>query len=82
MHSWGIPYIAILKGVKYILPGRYDIPTILKIMKQEKVNVSAMVPSILYMLISNPDSAKILSENNMKITIGGGSLNVIASQSV
>ena len=74
VHSWGIPYIAILKGVKYILPGRYDIPTILKIMKQEKVNVSAMVPSILYMLISNPDSAKILSENNMKITIGGGSL--------
>ena len=35
---------------------------------------SAMVPSILYMLISNPDSAKILSENHMKITIGGGSL--------
>jgi fatty-acyl-CoA synthase len=74
VHSWGIPYIAILKGVKYILPGRYDIPTILKIMKQEKVNVSAMVPSLLYMLISNPDSAKILSDNHMKITVGGGAL--------
>ena len=74
VHSWGIPYIAILKGVKYILPGRYDIPTILKIMKQEKVTVSAMVPSVLYMLISNPDSAKILSDNHMKITVGGGAL--------
>lgn len=74
VHSWGMPYTTIMKGMKYVLPGRYDIPTILKVIKQEKVTLSAMVPSILYMLITNPDASKILADNHMKIIVGGGAL--------
>lgn len=74
VHSWGMPYTTIMKGMKYVLPGRYDIPTILSVMKKEKVTLSAMVPSILYMLITNPDASRILSDNHMKIIVGGGAL--------
>jgi Acyl-CoA synthetases (AMP-forming)/AMP-acid ligases II len=72
VHSWGIPYSTIMKGMKYILPGRYDVPLILSIMKKEKVTVSAMVPSILYMIISNPDASGALKENHLKVIVGGG----------
>ncbi|MHB1650657.1 MAG: fatty acid--CoA ligase [Thermoplasmataceae archaeon] len=74
VHSWGMPYTTIMKGMKYVLPGRYDIPTILSVMKKEKVTLSAMVPSILFMLITNPDASRILSDNHMKIIVGGGAL--------
>ena len=74
VHSWGIPYSIIMKGLKYVLPGRYDIPLILKIMEKEKVTVSAMVPSIVYMIINNPEASKILSGNHLRIVVGGGAL--------
>ena len=74
VHSWGIPYSTIMKGMKYVLPGRYDVPLILKIMKSEKVTVSAMVPSIVYMIISNPDAAESLKENHLKVIVGGGAI--------
>lgn len=73
VHSWGMPYLAILKGMKYVLPGRYDFDEIPNIMKAEKVSISLMVPSILYMLI-NGKSRDVLPELNLRVTIGGGAL--------
>ena len=74
VHSWGIPYSTIMKGMRYILPGRYDVPLILNIIKKEKVTVSAMVPSILYMIISNPEVSGALKENHLKVIVGGGAI--------
>src|SRR5579875_285657 len=74
VHSWGSPYFSILKGMKYVLPGRYDFEKVPEIMAKEGVTVSLMVPSILYLLISNPEGAKTLSRLNLRITIGGGAL--------
>jgi Acyl-CoA synthetases (AMP-forming)/AMP-acid ligases II len=56
VHSWGVPYMAIMKGMKYVLPGRYDFDTLPSLMEKEKVNVSMMVPSILYMLMAKPEN--------------------------
>lgn len=73
VHSWGMPYLAILKGMRYVLPGRYDFNEIPKIMQQEKVTVSFMVPSILYMLM-NSENRDILPSLKLRVTVGGGAL--------
>lgn len=73
VHSWGMPYLALLKGMKYVLPGRYDFNEIPKIMESEKVNVSFMVPSILYMLL-NSENRELLAKLDLRVTVGGGAL--------
>ena len=74
VHSWGVPYMAIMKGMKYVLPGRYDFDTLPSLMEREKVNVSMMVPSILYMLMAKPENQAILKKLKLRVTIGGGAL--------
>ena len=73
VHSWGMPYLAILKGMKYVLPGRYDFNELPKIMEKEKVTVSFMVPSILYMLM-NSENRNLLPSLKLRVTVGGGAL--------
>lgn len=73
VHSWGMPYVAILKGMKYVLPGRYDFNELPKIMSKEKVTVSFMVPSILYLLM-NSENRNLLPDLNLRVTVGGGAL--------
>lgn len=73
VHSWGIPYMALLKGMKYVLPGRYDFNELPKIMASEKVTVSLMVPSILYMLM-NSENRNLIPPLKLRVTVGGGAL--------
>lgn len=73
VHSWGMPYLALLKGMKYVLPGRYDFNEIPKMMEKEKVTVSLMVPSILYMLM-NSENRSLLTKLDLRVTVGGGAL--------
>ncbi|MFP3208663.1 MAG: AMP-binding protein [Nitrososphaeria archaeon] len=44
VHSWGIPYVSILMGSKYVLLGRYDWGRILELIGREGVTFSTMVP--------------------------------------
>lgn len=74
VHSWGFPFWVLLKGNKYVLPGRYDYKLLLQLIEKHGVNVSAMVPPILYLLMSEPDAPRILSKSGLRGTIGGGAL--------
>ncbi|QGA68194.1 long-chain fatty acid--CoA ligase [Sulfolobus sp. E11-6] len=75
VHAWGYPYVALMAGVKYVLPGKYDYSFILKLMDKENVTYSAMVPTILYLLLTNPDAPKYLHVfKRWKVTIGGSAL--------
>ncbi|MEM0156063.1 MAG: fatty acid--CoA ligase [Thermoplasmataceae archaeon] len=74
VHSWGVPYIALMKGMKYVLPGKYDFLEILKTIKAEKVNVSLMVPTVLYMVITHPEAKKYLEGSGLRVVIGGSAL--------
>ncbi len=74
VHSWGVPYLALFRGIKYVLPGRYDFNEIPKIMRKEKVTVSLMVPSILYLILANPEGPGTLKDLGVRITIGGGAI--------
>lgn len=75
VHAWGFPYVFMLSGAKYVLPGRYDYGFILKLMERENVTFSAMVPTILYLIISHPDAPKYLHVfKKWKVVIGGSAL--------
>lgn len=75
VHAWGYPYVAMLNGVKYVLPGKYDYGLILKLMEKENVTYSAMVPTILYLLLTHQDAPRYLNVfRRWKVTIGGSAL--------
>lgn len=74
VHSWGFPYSGILKGMKYVLPGRYDFPNIAKLIKEQKVTVSASVPSILYLILNVPNIGEFIEPGTFRVIIGGAAL--------
>ncbi|MHB8361983.1 MAG: long-chain-fatty-acid--CoA ligase [Thermoplasmataceae archaeon] len=74
VHSWGMPQLILLKGMKYVLPGKYDFEKIPVIMNKEKVTVSAMVPSILNMILANPRSKELIGPLHLRTIIGGAAL--------
>src|SRR5262249_28268824 len=49
--AWGMPYIAVMLGLKIVLPGRYQPDTLLHLKKTERVTFSHCVPTILQMLL-------------------------------
>ncbi len=74
VHSWGFPYSGIMKGMKYVLPGKYDYPNLAKIIKEQKVTVSAMVPSILYLIMTVPNIQEYIEKDKFRVIIGGSAL--------
>ncbi|QKR00232.1 long-chain fatty acid--CoA ligase [Metallosphaera tengchongensis] len=75
VHQWGFPYVTMLVGSNYVLPGRYDPAMEINLMKREKVTFSAMVPTILYMILSHPEAARNQDVfKGWKVMIGGSAL--------
>jgi fatty-acyl-CoA synthase len=72
--AWGMPYIAIMLGLKTVLPGRYVPEVLLRLRETEKVTFSHCVPTILQMLLqSAADGESTLS--GWKLIIGGSALS-------
>ncbi|QBY51583.1 MULTISPECIES: fatty acid--CoA ligase [Cupriavidus] len=71
--AWGIPYVAVMLGLRTVLPGRYLPDQLLKLRETEKVTFSHCVPTILQMLLqASADGKPDLS--GWKIIIGGSAL--------
>jgi fatty-acyl-CoA synthase len=73
VHAWGFPYIATAVGVKQVYPGKYAPNTLLQLIEKEGVTFSHCVPTILHMLMANPEFDKI-DLSNWKVLIGGATL--------
>ncbi|MCE4599976.1 MAG: long-chain fatty acid--CoA ligase [Desulfurococcales archaeon] len=58
VYSWGLPYIATLLGMKQVYPNKLEPEVLLKLIADEKVDFTAGVPTILYMLLAHPASEK------------------------
>jgi fatty-acyl-CoA synthase len=72
--AWGLPYIAVLLGLKIVLPGRYVPDLLLKLKQTEKVTFSHCVPTILQMLLqASATGGQDLS--GWKVIIGGSALS-------
>jgi fatty-acyl-CoA synthase len=72
--AWGMPYIAVLLGLKIVLPGRYQPDELLRLRRNEKVTFSHCVPTILQMLL---DAAERDGQDlsGWKVMIGGSALS-------
>ncbi|MFP3178849.1 MAG: long-chain-fatty-acid--CoA ligase [Thermocladium sp.] len=73
VHAWGMPYSLPLAGVKMIYPGKFEWGHMLRLINEEKVTFTAGVPTILYALLSHPDSSKY-DLHGVKMIIGGAAL--------
>ena len=73
VHAWGVPYVATNMGVKQVYPGRYIPERLLQLFIKEKVTFSHCVPTIMQMLLSSPDAAKV-DLSGWKVIIGGSAL--------
>jgi fatty-acyl-CoA synthase len=73
VHGWGVPYNATIMGVKQVYPGKYEPEKLLRLVEVEKVTFSHCVPTILHMIISNPE-AEHFDLSNWKLVIGGARL--------
>ena len=56
--AWGLPYVAVMLGLKTVLPGRYAPDLLLKLRQSEKVTFSHCVPTILQMLLQASQDGK------------------------
>lgn len=69
--SWGTLYFATMLGSRYVMDGRFDPESTLLLIEREKVTWMSMVPTMLYSLLSSPNSDRL---NGMKILIGGAAI--------
>ena len=71
--AWGVPYIAVLLGLRIVLPGRYVPEQLLALQQTERVTFSHCVPTILQMLLdaARREGRKL---DGWKIVIGGSAL--------
>ncbi|NMF91158.1 fatty acid--CoA ligase [Aromatoleum petrolei] len=74
--AWGVPYIAMLLGLRTVLPGRYVPDLLLKLQREERVTFSHCVPTILQMLLQAPSGAD-QDLSGWKIIIGGSALSPV-----
>jgi fatty-acyl-CoA synthase len=73
-HAWGYPYIATLCGWKQVYPGRYEPSLLVKLVKDEAVTFSHCVPTVLTMVLSEPEAANA-DFGGWKVLIGGSALS-------
>ncbi|MGP3668124.1 MAG: long-chain fatty acid--CoA ligase [Candidatus Bathyarchaeota archaeon] len=75
VHSWGMPYVATMLGMKQVFPGMFDPKIFLELVKNEKVTYTCMVPTVLDMILKHPevDNYKPHLEG-LNVIIGGAAL--------
>lgn len=71
--AWGMPYVAIMLGLRTVLPGRYVPATLLHLRQKEKVTFSHCVPTILQMLLQAAGEGEH-DLGGWKMIIGGSAL--------
>lgn len=74
VHAWGMPYVALMLGVKQVYPGRYLPDALLNLIQTEGVTFSHCVPTVLQMILGAPGSADV-DLSQWKVVIGGSALS-------
>ena len=75
VHCWGIPYGTAMNGQKLVLAGRYDYAAMLDLISREGVTFSDMVPTILNMIVNQPNVESYRDAlSKWKVVVGGAAL--------
>ena len=73
VHAWGLPYVATMLGTKQVYPGKYEPKKILELVENENVTFSHCVPTILQMLLTDPNCFGV-DLSRWKVIIGGAKM--------
>jgi acyl-CoA synthetase (AMP-forming)/AMP-acid ligase II len=74
IHGWGTPFIYTFLGVKIVLPGTFTVDGFCELVQTEKVTSTAVVPTILALLLEFKDLEKYDLSSLKQVSIGGGAL--------
>jgi len=74
IHAWGSPFQGVLAATKLVFPGKFAPDSFCEMVQEEKVNNTAMVPTMLAMILEYKDIDKWDLSSLTNIAIGGGSL--------
>ena len=74
IHAWGAPHYYVLSANKMVLPGRFTPEGFCELVQTEKVTNSALVPTMLAMLVEYPDFKKYDLGSLVNVSVGGAAL--------
>ena len=73
-HAWGAPFTNAFAARKIVLPGMFTVDGFCELIQTEKVTTTAVVPTILAMIIEFGDLKKYDLSSLRNLTVGGGAL--------
>jgi acyl-CoA synthetase (AMP-forming)/AMP-acid ligase II len=72
VNAWGLPYSVAMTGAKFVMPGaQLDGASLYELFEQEKVTVSAGVPTIWLGLLQHLQTNKLRLSSVQRLVIGG-----------
>ena len=74
IHAWGSPFSGVLNCTKMVFPGKFTPESFCELVHNEKVNATAMVPTMLAMILEYKDIDKWDLSSLTTIGTGGGAL--------
>ena len=75
VNAWGIPYAAAMTGAKLVLPGaKLDGASLYELFEQERVTVTAGVPTVWLALLQYLDERKLTLSTVRRAVIGGSAV--------
>jgi acyl-CoA synthetase (AMP-forming)/AMP-acid ligase II len=74
IHAWQAPFANVYAAARLVLPGRFTPQAFCELVQEEKVNTTAVVPTMLAMLIEYPDFGRYDLSSLAQIGTGGAAL--------
>ena len=72
VNAWGLPYSVAMTGAKFVMPGaQLDGASLYELFEQEKVSISAGVPTIWLGLLQHLQTNKLKVSSVKRLVIGG-----------
>jgi acyl-CoA synthetase (AMP-forming)/AMP-acid ligase II len=73
-HAWGAPFAHALAANKIVLPGMFTVDGFCELIQTERVTTTAVVPTILAMIVEFEDLKKYDLSSLRNLAVGGGAL--------
>jgi acyl-CoA synthetase (AMP-forming)/AMP-acid ligase II len=74
VHAWGAPFANAFAANKLVLPGMFTVDGFCELIQTERVTTTAVVPTILAMIIEFEDLDKYDLSSLKNLAVGGGAL--------
>ena len=74
IHAWGAPFLCVFGAAKSVLPGMFTVEGFCELVQTEKVTATALVPTMVALLLEYKDLNKYDLSSLVNLGVGGGAL--------